>query len=46
MGERTAVGAGRVMTKSSPEGRCVIAGNPARILRRLGKPKEEREGTS
>ncbi len=46
LGERTVVGAGSVVTKSFPEGHCVIAGNPARILRRLEKPKEEREGTS
>jgi len=46
LGERTVVGAGSVVTKSFPEGHCVIAGNPARILRRLEKQKEEREGAS
>ena len=35
LGDRTIVGAGSVVTKSFPEGHCVIAGNPARLLRRL-----------
>lgn len=33
LGPRTTVGAGSVVTKSFPEGHCVIAGNPARIVR-------------
>ncbi len=36
LGEYTIVGAGAVVTKSFPEGQCVIAGNPARQLRKIG----------
>lgn len=35
LGEHTIVGAGAVVTKSFVEGNCVIAGNPARIIRKL-----------
>lgn len=35
LGERTIVGAGAVVTRSFPEGRCILVGNPARVLRRL-----------
>lgn len=35
LGDHTIVGAGSVVTKSFPEGNCVIAGNPARKLRDL-----------
>jgi acetyltransferase-like isoleucine patch superfamily enzyme len=35
LGDFTVVGAGAVVTKSFPEGYCVIGGNPARIIRRL-----------
>lgn len=35
LGEHTIVGAGSVVTKSFPDGNCVIAGNPAKLLRRL-----------
>ncbi|SEN29401.1 transferase hexapeptide (six repeat-containing protein) [Terribacillus saccharophilus] len=35
LGDNTVVGAGSIVTKSFPEGNCVIAGNPARILRKL-----------
>jgi acetyltransferase-like isoleucine patch superfamily enzyme len=35
LGENTIVGAGAVVTRSFPEGHCVIAGNPARKLRDL-----------
>jgi acetyltransferase-like isoleucine patch superfamily enzyme len=34
LGDRTIVGAGSVVTHSFPEGYCVIAGNPAKIIRR------------
>ena len=35
LGDHTIVGAGSVVTKSFPAGHCVIAGNPARVLREL-----------
>lgn len=34
----TVVGAGSVVTKSFPDGYCVVAGNPAKIIRRLPRP--------
>ncbi len=33
----TIVGAGAIVTKSFPEGYCVLAGNPARIIKYLNK---------
>lgn len=39
LGDFTVVGAGAVVTKSFPEGYCVIAGNPARKIRDLEKEK-------
>ena len=39
LGPRTIVGAGSVVTKSFPEGFCVIAGNPAKIVKYLEKDK-------
>jgi acetyltransferase-like isoleucine patch superfamily enzyme len=33
----TIVGAGAIITKSFPEGYCIIAGNPARIIKHLNK---------
>ncbi len=35
LGPHTVVGAGAVVTKSFPEGNCVIAGNPAKMIRNL-----------
>lgn len=38
LGPHTVVGAGSVVTKSFPDGYCVVAGNPAKIIRRLPLP--------
>lgn len=35
LGENTVVGAGSVVTKSFEGGHCVIAGNPAKLIKRL-----------
>ncbi len=35
LGPRTTVGAGAVVTRSFPEGNCVVAGNPAKIVRKF-----------
>lgn len=35
LGPKTIVGAGSVVTKSFPEGHCIIAGNPARLKKTL-----------
>lgn len=35
LGPHTVVGAGAVVTKSFPDGWCVVAGNPARLIREL-----------
>ncbi len=39
LGDFTIVGAGSVVTKSFTEGYCVIAGNPAKIIKHLEKEK-------
>ncbi len=33
LGDDTVVGAGSVVTKSFPQGKCVVAGNPANLIR-------------
>lgn len=35
LGDGTVVGAGSVVTHSFPQGHCVVAGNPARVLREI-----------
>ena len=37
LGPRTIVGSGSVVTKSFPEGFCVIGGNPAKLIKTLDK---------
>ena len=39
LGPRTIVGAGSVVTKSFPNGYCVIGGNPAKLIKELDKEK-------
>lgn len=39
LGDFTVVGAGSVVTKSFEDGFCVIAGNPAKLIRRLDPDK-------
>lgn len=39
LGDFTIVGAGSVVTKSFPNGYCVVAGNPARLIKMLDKEK-------
>jgi len=39
LGPRTIVGAGSIVTKSFPEGYCVIGGNPAKLIKELDKEK-------
>lgn len=35
LGDHTIVGAGSIVTKSFPEGNCVIGGNPAKIIKKI-----------
>ena len=37
LGDHTVVGAGAVVTKSFPDGYCVLAGNPARVIKQLSR---------
>lgn len=37
LGPRTIVGAGSVVTKSFSEGYCIIAGNPAKVIKNINK---------
>lgn len=39
LGPRTIVGAGSVVTKSFPDGFCIVGGNPAKLIKELDKEK-------
>lgn len=39
LGDFTIVGAGAVVTHSFPDGYCIIAGNPAKLIKKLDKDK-------
>ena len=41
LGDFTIVGAGAVVTKSFPEGYCIIGGNPAKVIKMLDKEECE-----
>jgi acetyltransferase-like isoleucine patch superfamily enzyme len=41
LGDFTIVGAGAVVTASFPEGYCVVAGNPARVIKQLNRQECE-----
>lgn len=43
LGPHTVVGAGAIVTHAFPEGYCVIAGNPARLIRTIEHKKEQGE---
>lgn len=43
LGDYTIVGAGAVVTRSFPGGYCVVAGNPARVVRELDRTRIPRE---
>ena len=43
LGKHTIVAAGAVVSKSFPEGWCVIGGIPAKVIKRLDPPEGERK---
>ena len=42
LGDNTIVGAGSIVTRSFPDGNCVIGGNPARLIRKLDEAEKTR----
>lgn len=44
LGDHTVVGAGAIVTKSFPDGGAVIAGNPAKVIKKLDLNKLKRDG--
>jgi len=42
LGDHTVVAAGAVVTRSFPEGHCVLAGSPARVIKALERDRVER----
>lgn len=46
LGDFTVVGAGAIVTKSFPEGYCVIVGNPARVIKQLNRAECEQFAAS
>ena len=40
LGDNTIVGAGSVVTKSFEQGNCVIAGNPAKVIKSIGNSND------
>ena len=46
LGDFTIVGAGAVVTKSFPEGYCVLGGNPAKVIKQLNREECEAFATS
>lgn len=45
IGDFTVIGAGSVVTKSFPDGYCVLAGNPARVIKQLNRDECVRESS-
>jgi acetyltransferase-like isoleucine patch superfamily enzyme len=39
LGEHTTVAAGAIVTKSFPDGHCIIGGSPAKLIKKLDKSK-------
>lgn len=43
LGNGTIIGAGSIVTKSFTEGNCVVVGNPAKVIKRLGDNIENKK---
>lgn len=44
LGPHTIVGAGSVVTKSFPDGYCIIAGNPAKVIKEIDINRDDNKG--